>query len=91
MADAGHRVPEVLVIVPTSFEEIPHVVQALREYKSVVLNLAAMSPDYTQRTIDFITGGTHAMDGNCERIGEGIFLFTPNCVRVSNQNQTSSV
>ncbi|MDX2212757.1 MAG: cell division protein SepF [Oculatellaceae cyanobacterium bins.114] len=85
IAEAGHRITEVLVIEPTSFEEIPSVVQALRDYKSVVLNLAAMSPDYTQRAIDFITGGTHAMDGNYERIGEGIFLFTPSCVQVSTQ------
>lgn len=86
IARAGHRPTEVLVIKPTSFEEIPCVVQALRDYKSVVLNLAAMSPDYTQRAIDFITGGTHAMDGNYERIGEEIFLFTPSCVQVSSQS-----
>jgi cell division inhibitor SepF len=84
IASSHHRVTEVLVIEPTSFEDIPHVIQALRDYKSVVLNLATMSPDYVQRAIDFITGGTHAMDGNHERIGEGIFLFTPNCVHVSN-------
>lgn len=83
IATSHHRVTEVLVIEPTSFEDIPHVIQALRDYKSVVLNLATMSPDYVQRAIDFITGGTHAMDGNHERIGEGIFLFTPNCVHVS--------
>jgi cell division inhibitor SepF len=83
IAATRHRITEVLVIEPTSFEDIPYVVQALRNYKSVVLNLATMDPDHTQRAIDFITGGTHAMDGNHERIGEGIFLFTPSCVQVS--------
>jgi len=89
IAGAGHRVTEVLVIEQTSFEEMPYAVQALQDYKSVVLNLTAMNPDYTQRAIDFITGGTHAMDGNYERIGDGIFLFTPSCVQIS--HQTSSV
>jgi cell division inhibitor SepF len=85
LTGARHRVTEVLVIEPQAFEDIPYVIQALREYKSVVLNLSGMDPDYIQRTIDFIAGGTHAIDGNHERIGEGIFLFTPSCVQVRNQ------
>jgi cell division inhibitor SepF len=32
-----------------------------------------------------VAGGTYAIDGHQERIGESIFLFTPNCVQVSTQ------
>jgi cell division inhibitor SepF len=49
----------------------------------VVLNLTIMDPDQAQRAVDFVAGGTYAIDGHQERIGESIFLFTPNCVQVS--------
>ena len=62
---------------------MPQAIQALRERKSVVLNLTIMDPDQAQRAVDFVAGGTYAMDGHQERIGESIFLFTPNCVQVS--------
>jgi len=76
---------EVVVMEPRSFEEMPQVIQALRERKSVVLNLTLMDPDQAQRAVDFVAGGTYAIDGHQERIGESIFLFTPNCVQVSSQ------
>ncbi|MFB8787798.1 MAG: cell division protein SepF [Potamolinea sp.] len=77
---------EVAVIEPRSFEEMPAVIQALRERKSVVLNLTIMDPDQAQRAVDFVAGGTYAIDGHQERIGESIFLFTPSCVQVSTQS-----
>lgn len=74
---------EVVVIEPHSFEEMPQVILALRERKSVVLNLNIMNPEEAQRAVDFIAGGTYAMDGHQERVGESIFLFTPSSVKVS--------
>ncbi|MBE9066889.1 cell division protein SepF, partial [Leptolyngbya cf. ectocarpi LEGE 11479] len=83
MPGAINGVSEVIVMEPRSFEEMPQAIQALRERKSVVLNLTIMDPDQAQRAVDFVAGGTYAMDGHQERIGESIFLFTPNCVQVS--------
>jgi cell division inhibitor SepF len=85
MPASVNTVCEVVVIEPRSFEEMPQVIQTLRERKSVVLNLTMMDPDQAQRSVDFVAGGTYAIDGHQERIGESIFLFTPNCVQVSNQ------
>lgn len=83
MPGAINGASEVLVMEPRSFEEMPQAIQALRERKSVVLNLTTMDPDQAQRAVDFVAGGTYAIDGHQERIGESIFLFTPNCVQVS--------
>ncbi|MEM9090491.1 MAG: cell division protein SepF [Cyanobacteria bacterium P01_F01_bin.53] len=83
MPGAINGMSEVLVMEPRTFEEMPQAIQALRERKSVVLNLTIMDPDQAQRAVDFVAGGTYAMDGHQERIGESIFLFTPNCVQVS--------
>lgn len=86
MPGSVNGISEVAVIEPRSFEEMPQVIQALRERKSVVLNLTMMDPDQAQRAVDFVAGGTYAIDGHQERIGESIFLFTPSCVQVSTQS-----
>jgi cell division inhibitor SepF len=86
MPGAANGISEVVVMEPRSFEEMPQVIQALRERKSVVLNLTIMDPDQAQRAVDFVAGGTYAIDGHQERIGESIFLFTPSCVQVSTSN-----
>jgi len=88
MPGTMNGVSEVVVMEPRSFEEMPQAIQALRERKSVVLNLTIMDPDQAQRAVDFVAGGTYAIDGHQERIGESIFLFTPNCVQVSTQATT---
>ncbi|MGK7886404.1 MAG: cell division protein SepF [Crocosphaera sp.] len=83
-----NNIAEVVVVEPHSFDEMPQVIQTLRERKSVVLNLNVMEPEEAQRAVDFVAGGTYAIDGHQERIGESIFLFTPNCVKVSNLSGT---
>jgi cell division inhibitor SepF len=85
MPGALNGISEVLVLEPRTFEEMPQAIAALRERKSVVLNLTIMDPDQAQRAVDFVAGGTYALDGHQERIGESIFLFTPSCVQVSTQ------
>jgi cell division inhibitor SepF len=85
MPGAVNGMSEVMVMEPRTFEEMPQAIRALRERKSVVLNLTIMDPDQAQRAVDFVAGGTYAIDGHQERIGESIFLFTPNCVQVSTQ------
>jgi cell division inhibitor SepF len=88
MPGSANGISEVVVLEPRSFEEMPQVIQALRERKSVVLNLTIMDPDQAQRAVDFVAGGTFAIDGHQERIGESIFLFTPSCVQVSTNGAT---
>lgn len=86
MPGLNNSIAEVVVFEPRSFEEMPQVIQALRERRSAVLNLNFMDPDDAQRAVDFVAGGTYAIDGHQERIGESIFLFTPSCVQVTTQS-----
>ena len=74
---------EVSLMEPRSLDEMPQAIQALRERKTVILNLTMMDPDQAQRAVDFVAGGTYAIDGHQERVGESIFLFAPSCVNVS--------
>ena len=74
---------EVSLMEPRSYDEMPQAIQALRERKTVILNLTMMDPDQAQRAVDFVAGGTYAIDGHQERVGESIFLFAPSCVNVT--------
>ncbi|MFN7676977.1 MAG: cell division protein SepF [Cyanobacteriota bacterium] len=76
-------VAEVLLMEPRSFDEMPRAIQALRERRTVILNLTMMEPEQAQRAVDFVAGGTYAIDGHQERVGESIFLFAPSCVSVT--------
>ena len=74
---------EVFLMEPRNFEEMIRAIQALRDRKTVIINLSMMEPDQAQRAVDFVAGGTFALDGHQERVGDSIFLFAPSCVTVS--------
>jgi cell division inhibitor SepF len=74
---------EVVLMQPRSFDEAPQAVTALRERKSVVLNLSLMEADQAQRCADYVAGGVFAIDGHQRQLGPNIFLFTPNFVQIT--------
>ena len=61
MPGISNAVSEVNVMEPRSFDEMPRAIQALRERKTVILNLTMMEPDQAQRAVDFVAGGTFAI------------------------------
>jgi cell division inhibitor SepF len=82
---------EVMVSEPKTFEESLDVVNNLRERKSIVLNLHLLDAEQSQRVVDFVSGATHALDGHQQRIGEGVFIFTPNNVSISAETEKAKV
>ena len=81
-------VSEMILIEPRAFDEMPQVIDALKQRKSVILNMTLIRQEEAQRSVDFVCGGTYAIDGQHERIGDNIFLFTPSCVQVSTPTNT---
>ncbi|SAY39411.1 cell division protein SepF [Candidatus Synechococcus spongiarum] len=83
MPGISSEVAEVVFMKPRSFNEMPQAIQALRGRRAIILNLTQMHPEEAQRAVDFVSGGNFATDGSQERLGEGIFLFAPSCVKVT--------
>ena len=77
---------EVCLMEARSFDEMTNAIQAIRERKTVILNLTMMDPETSQRALDFVSGGAFAIDGYQERVGPGIFIFAPSCVNVTNSS-----
>lgn len=83
MPGISSELSEVIFMQPRNFDEMPRAIQALRERRTIILNLTQMEPEEAQRAVDFVSGGNFATDGSQERLGEGIFLFAPSCVKVT--------
>lgn len=75
---------------PLRFEDAMTAVRAVQELKTVVLHLGGMEPEEAQRTIDFVSGGVYALDGQSERLGDTVFLFAPSLVSICRDELTSS-
>jgi FtsZ-interacting cell division protein YlmF len=74
---------EVKVMEPRSFDDAAAIVQNLKERKTVVLNLHLLNKEQSQRTIDFVCGAAHALNGNPQKVGDLVFIFTPSNVTLS--------
>lgn len=74
---------EVMVMEPRSFDDAANIVQYLRDRKTIVLNLHLLDKEQSQRTIDFLCGAAHALDGKPQKVGDLVFVFTPNNVTLS--------
>ncbi len=80
----GHnRGYEVMVMEPRSFEDAAQVAANLKDKKTVVLNLHLLDKEQSQRTIDFVCGAAHALNGKPQKVGELVFVFTPSNVTLS--------
>ncbi|MFM7550856.1 MAG: cell division protein SepF [Cyanobacteriota bacterium] len=79
----GYGMPEVMVIIPSCFEEAMEAVLAVRARKVVLLQADQLDPEVAQRAIDFVAGGVTAMDGQAERLDATTFLFAPALVNLS--------
>ena len=77
---------EVIVVEPRSFSEAGNIVQNLKDKKTVVLNLHLLDKEQSQRTIDFVCGAAHALCGKPQKVGDMVFIFTPNNVTLSVPN-----
>ncbi|MDR5640228.1 MULTISPECIES: cell division protein SepF [unclassified Thermosynechococcus] len=73
---------EVVVIKPQSLSDTTLIVQALRADKAVILNLEHLDVTEAQRISDFAAGSTYAINGHQSRLGDGVFLFTPNVINI---------
>ena len=60
-----------------TFEEALEIVEHLRAKRATILNLHMLDMAQSQRVVDFLSGATHAIDGQQQRIGDGVFIFTP--------------
>ncbi len=82
----SYKSGEVTVIEPRSFSESAQIVKKLIEKKTVILHLDLLDKEQSQRTIDFVCGASHALEGSVQKISDMVVIFTPNTVSLSVEN-----
>ena len=82
----GYISNELTVIEPRSFSESAQIVKKLLDKKTVILHLDLLDKEQSQRTIDFVCGATHALEGSVQKISESVVIFAPHTVAVSVEN-----
>lgn len=85
----GFKGYEVCVSEPRSYEESVSIVKQLKDKKTVILNLHLLDKEQAMRIVDFLCGATHALNGNQQKIGDSVFIFTPSNVALSSESQKS--
>ena len=87
-ADPGY---EVMVYDPKVYEDSLNISTHLRAGSPVIINLRNLDPAEGTRLIDFVCGTAYAIDGHMMKIGETIFLFTPNSINITSADERSSL
>lgn len=73
---------KIVVFEPRVYSEVQEVADLLISNQSVVLNFNRIEEDQAKRIVDFLTGTIYAINGDIQRIGDEIFLCTPNNVEI---------
>ncbi|MGE5576145.1 MAG: cell division protein SepF [Syntrophothermus sp.] len=68
------------------FEEVQTVADHLKNRRMVIASVVATDREEAKRAVDFLSGAVYALDGGVQKIGEGVFLFTPENVTVDNEH-----
>ena len=68
---------KVVVVQPDTFEDSKDIADHLKAKKPIVVNLENIDRDVAKRIIDFLSGAVYSLDGNIQKISNGIFLIVP--------------
>ena len=73
---------KMILLEPRAFSEAQNIADYLKSRNTVVVNLKRVTPEIAKRIVDFLSGAVYAIGGDLQKLGNGIFLCTPNNVNV---------
>ncbi len=84
------KVPDVLVLDPTSFDEAPGIVNRLKQDRTIVVNLKSIDYEEGRHIFDFLSGAVYALEGSLNRIDESVFILAPKLISVGTKIENPS-
>lgn len=82
---------DVMICEPNSFDKSVELVKLLKDKRAIIVNLHLLDTTDARRLVDFLCGATHALNGNQQKIGENVFIFTPVNVSLSAESQKNKL
>lgn len=71
---------KVIIREPKDYSDAQNIADCLKESLPVFINLQRLDKGQGRRVIDFLSGTIYALDGVIQRVGNDLFLCTPNSV-----------
>ena len=71
---------KVIIREPKQYSDAQNIADCLKESLPVFINLQRLDKGEGRRVIDFLSGTIYAIDGDIQRVGNDLFLCTPNSV-----------
>ena len=68
---------KLVVMQPETFEDARDIANHLKSKKPVVMKLESVDREVARRIVDFLSGAVYALDGNIQKVSNGIFLIAP--------------
>ena len=75
--------PQITIVEPRLYSEVQEVSDYLLGSQSVIVNFRRMDNEQATKMIDFLMGVTYAVKGDIQRLGDEIFICTPQSVTVN--------
>ncbi len=89
----GNGSGKMILVEPRAYSESQQIADHLKSRNSVVVNFKRVTSDQSKRIIDFLSGTLYAINGDLQKIGDGIYLCTPKNIdvqgRISEEEKTS--
>ena len=73
---------KMILLEPRAFSEAQTISDYLKSRNTVVVNLKRVTPEIAKRIVDFLSGSVYAIGGDLQKLGNGIFLCTPNNINI---------
>ncbi len=73
---------KMILLEPCAYSESQQIAKYLKDRVAVIVNLKRVTPDVAKRIVDFLYGTIFAINGDIQKLGGGIFLCTPNNVKL---------
>lgn len=86
----AQRQVRVVVAEPKAFEDVQGIADHLKNRRPVIINLEQTDAELARRVVDFISGTTYGLNGNMQKVGNGIFLFVPSNVDIASELKTQA-
>lgn len=74
--------PRIKVVEPRLYSEVQSIADVLLNNQSVILNFRRMEKEQAKKMLDFLMGTTYAIKGDIQRLGDEIFICTPQSFEV---------
>lgn len=73
----------VVIYEPVEFEETQLIVDNLKNRKPVIINLEKLDNEMAKKIFAFLNGAIYALDGQIQKVSQGIFILAPNNIDIS--------